>query len=304
MNIYINRAKENWVVDRFRREFNEYNYKTSNNYFFGNKLIWLIAPWTWRKINPKYLNSNKVICTIHHIDEDKFTGNEVVEFKERDKLVDIYHSISLKTTNQLSRYTNKEIKTIPFWANQKLWYEIQNKEKLRNKYSISNNDFLVGSFQRDTEGHDLMTPKLSKGPDRFIEIVGELNNEKENLRVILAGKRRNYVIHRLDDMKIPYRYFEMTTFMQLNELYNLLNLYIVASRYEGGPQAIPECALTKTPIISTDVGIASSVLRRESIFTMSNYKDAIPDINYASKKIQEFTIPNGFSKFNEMLLEK
>ena len=304
MNIYINRAKENWVVDRFRREFNEYNYKTSNNYFFGNKLIWLIAPWTWRKINPKYLNSNKVICTIHHIDEDKFTGNEVVEFKERDKLVDIYHSISLKTTNQLSRYTNKEIKTIPFWANQNLWYEIQNKEKLRNKYSIYNNDFLVGSFQRDTEGHDLMTPKLSKGPDRFIEIVGELNNEKENLRVILAGKRRNYVIHRLDDMKIPYRYFEMTTFMQLNELYNLLNLYIVASRYEGGPQAIPECALTKTPIISTDVGIASSVLRRESIFTMSNYKDAIPDINYASKKIQEFTIPNGFSKFNEMLLEK
>ena len=304
MNIYINRAKENWVVDRFRREFNEYNYKTSNNYFFGNKLIWLIAPWTWRKINPKYLNSNKVICTIHHIDEDKFTGNEVVEFKERDKLVDIYHSISLKTTNQLSRYTNKEIKTIPFWANQNLWYEIQNKEKLRNKYSVSNNDFLVGSFQRDTEGHDLMTPKLSKGPDRFIEIVGELNNEKENLRVILAGKRRNYVIHRLDDMKIPYRYFEMTTFMQLNELYNLLNLYIVASRYEGGPQAIPECALTKTPIISTDVGIASSVLRRESIFTMSNYKDAIPDINYASKKIQEFTIPNGFSKFNEMLLEK
>ena len=304
MNIYINRAKENWVVDRFRREFNEYNYKTSNNYFFGNKLIWLIAPWTWRKINPKYLNSNKVICTIHHIDEDKFTGNAVVEFKERDKLVDIYHSISLKTTNQLSRYTNKEIKTIPFWANQNLWYEIQNKEKLRNKYSISNNDFLVGSFQRDTEGHDLMTPKLSKGPDRFIEIVGELNNEKENLRVILAGKRRNYVIHRLDDMKIPYRYFEMTTFMQLNELYNLLNLYIVASRYEGGPQAIPECALTKTPIISTDVGIASSVLRRESIFTMSNYKDAIPDINYASKKIQEFTIPNGFSKFNEMLLEK
>tara|TARA_Y100000389_G_scaffold135419_1_gene132963 strand:- start:9480 stop:10394 length:915 start_codon:yes stop_codon:yes gene_type:complete len=304
MNIYINRAKENWVVDRFRREFNEYNYKTSNNYFFGNKLIWLIAPWTWRKINPKYLNSNKVICTIHHIDEDKFTGNAVVEFKERDKLVDIYHSISLKTTNQLSRYTNKEIKTIPFWANQNLWYEIQNKENLRNKYSISNNDFLVGSFQRDTEGHDLITPKLSKGPDRFIEIVGELNKEKENLRVILAGKRRNYVIHRLEDMKIPYRYFEMTTYVQLNELYNLLNLYIVASRYEGGPQAIPECALTKTPIISTDVGIASSVLRRESIFTMSNYKDAIPDINYASEKIQDFTIPNGFSKFNDMLLEK
>ena len=40
---------------------------------------------------------------------------------------------------------------------------------------------------------------------------------------------------------------------QLNELYNCLDLYVVASRVEGGPQAIIECALSKTPIISTDM---------------------------------------------------
>ena len=36
------------------------------------------------------------------------------------------------------------------------------------KYNLSNEDYIVGSFQRDTEGHDLHSPKLSKGPDLFI----------------------------------------------------------------------------------------------------------------------------------------
>ena len=52
----------------------------------------------------------------------------------------------------------------------------------------------------------------------------------------------------------------MGSFEEINELYNILNLYIVASRYEGGPQSILECSLTRTPIISTDVGIASEIL--------------------------------------------
>ena len=53
---------------------------------------------------------------------------------------------------------------------------------------------------------------------------------------------------------------------EINELYNILNLYIVSSRIEGGPQAILECAITKTPIISTDVGLASEVLHETSIY--------------------------------------
>ena len=69
------------------------------------------------------------------------------------------------------KYTNKDIITIPFWVNQKIWCELNNKDELRKKYGFSKNDYLVGSFQRDTEGYDLKSPKLSKGPDRFIEII-------------------------------------------------------------------------------------------------------------------------------------
>ena len=90
---------------------------------------------------------------------------------------------------------------------------------------------------------------------------------------------------------------------KLNELYNILNLYIVSSRVEGGPQAILECALTKTPIISTDVGIADEILSSDAIFNMNNFLEATPNIEYAYEKVQKFLIPNGFDIFYKILNE-
>ena len=62
----------------------------------------------------------------------------------------------------------------------------------------------------------------------------------------------------------------------LNELYNILDLYIVTSRVEGGPQAILECAVSKTPIVSTDVGVASEILDSKSIFKPKEFSKAQP----------------------------
>ena len=58
MKLYINKPGENWVVDRFVSEWNNLNFQTSSNYF-GNKIIWLIAPWTWNKIPRLILNRKK-----------------------------------------------------------------------------------------------------------------------------------------------------------------------------------------------------------------------------------------------------
>ena len=98
-------------------------------------------------------------------------------------------------------------------------------------------DIMLALF-RDTEGHDLISPKLSKGPDQFVQVVKYLNSIKNNLQVILTGKRRDYIMNQLDIENIPYKYFEMISFEKINKLYNLLDLYIVSSRYEGGPQSI------------------------------------------------------------------
>ena len=300
MNIYINTIKENWVVDRFVKEWNEFNFKQKKILFGRKSIIWIIAPWTWSKIPKRYLSKNKVVCTIHHIDEEKFGIEELSEFKERDKYVDLYHVISKSTSIQVKKITKKEIKVIPFWINKNLWFCIEDKETLYKKFNLDKNSYYIGSFQRDTEGSDLVSPKLSKGPDQFLTIAKHFNKSKENLVVLLTGRRRQYLINSLEKEGIKYKYFEMVSFKELNELYNLLDLYIVSSRYEGGPQAIMECALNKTPLISTDVGIASEVLSEESIFDMSTFKNAIPNVEFAYQKVQQYTIPEGFVKFNKL----
>jgi glycosyltransferase involved in cell wall biosynthesis len=303
LKLFINSAKENWVVDRFRKEWNEYgsipSLRTSNN----ADLIWIIAPWTWKKLSKRKLSKSKVLCTIHHIDEDKFQKAELENFMQRDKYVDYYHVISEKTLQQVKKLTSKPIKSIPFWVNGNLWFNIPDKQELKLKYNIDSKSFLVGSFQRDTEGSDLVSPKLSKGPDRLVEIFKYLYSENKNTLILLAGKRREYILQKCQEEGIPTLYFEMIDYSSLNELYNLLDLYIVASRYEGGPQAILECAISKTPIISTDVGISSEILHPDSLFDMSNYQSAKVDIDHSYENVLKYKMPEHFEKFNSLLEE-
>ena len=78
---------------------------------------------------------------------------------------------------QLIKITSKPIVQIPFWVDSKKFYEIKEKNILRSKYGFKENDYIVGSFQRDTEGHDLKSPKLSKGPDLFINNLIKLKKD-------------------------------------------------------------------------------------------------------------------------------
>jgi len=298
VKIYLNSPKENWVIDRIKEEWEQYNLQYNSKKPKSADILWIISPWTWKKIKRKDLKNKKIVCSIYHIDENKLNNVQLNEFKNRDVDVDFYHVISEKTKDQVKLLTDKPIKSIPFWVNQNIWFEIENKVDLKKKYGISEDSYCIGSFQRDTEGSDLISPKLSKGPDRFIKIIEGLKEKYENIEVILTGKRRNYVIAELEKMNINFKYFEMVNFTKINELYNLLDLYIVSSRFEGGPQSILECAATKTPIISTDVGIAKEILSTESIYNMKNFLDAKTDVDYAYKNVKKFFLPHGIDNFN------
>lgn len=298
MKIYIPEVNESWVVDRFREEFYIYNSKITTNDIKSADIIWIIAPWIWKNIPKKFLKNKKVLCTIHHFEDKDFEKKGIKNFNKLDKYIDEYHVISKLSFNQIELFTKKNVTNIPFWVNQNLWFEIKNTKSLRKKYSFQDDDFVIGSFQRDTEGADLISPKLIKGPDRFVEIVKKLKHK--NPVIVLTGKRRQFVINQLKKINIRFKYFEMVNTEELNELYNCLNLYIVTSRVEGGPQSIVECALSKTPIISTDVGIASEILSKNSIFNMENFENAKPDINTAYKNSTSLMIPMGFDRFIEM----
>lgn len=296
MKIYSLKANENWICDRFVQEWEESHEELVTNNPHEADILWLVASWAWNHLPVQLLAQKKVIATVHHLDLQKFDDNGKKQFAFRDQFVDFYHVPCEITAEQISPFTNKPIWIQPFWVNQNVWYNIEDKLSLRKKVGLPEKEFLVGSFQRDTEGHDLKSPKLSKGPDLFCDIVEQFHEKNKDVSVVLAGWRRQYVMNRLKAKNIKFYYFEWADFSLLNELYNCLDLYLVSARCEGGPQAVPECAITKTPIISSRVGLAERMLAPESIFDLGG-EIGKPNVEAAHDKIQKYLMPSGFDPF-------
>jgi glycosyltransferase involved in cell wall biosynthesis len=301
MKVYTLTAEENWICERFAEEWKVYNKENYTSNLDEADVLWILSPWVWKKVPADALNKKKVVITIHHIVKEKFSRASLRDFLERDQYVDAYHVTTEETYNFISKITNKPIYVTPFWTNQNLWYPIPEKEILRSKCKLPGDAYLIGSFQRDTEGHDLKSPKLEKGPDIFCDVVEKLHETNNKIEVVLAGWRRQYVMKRLTDAGIPFTYYDRPPINILNDLYNCLDLYVVSARTEGGPQAIVECALTETPIISTRVGIAPLILSKSSFFTDKNDVEiAKPEVEYAAQKVKAHTLPAGLGPFIEI----
>lgn len=299
-------SKKDWIIDTFKKEYTNFSsHEIVTNYHQAD-IIWLIADYKYKSIPEKVLLEKYVITTIHHIDPDKISEKN---FNFLNKITNKYHTISKIGQQELKKYTEKEIITYPFWVNEQNWYEITDKNSLKQEFKIKEDEFLIGSFQRDTEGKELkqniIKPKLSKGPDILLQVILEYQKKHPKIAVVLAGYRRQYIIQELTKHKIKYYYFEQQSYQNLNKLYNLLDLYVVSSRVEGGPRAIVETLFSKTPIISTDVGIASEYLPSESIYT--NPKDSINckiNLDFSEEKIDDLKISNCIKYYDSSIITK
>ena len=72
MKVYLSNINESWVVDRFRDDWYSQNQDISTEDIKKANIIWIISPWLWKKIPKRHLRNKKVICSIYHIDFDKF----------------------------------------------------------------------------------------------------------------------------------------------------------------------------------------------------------------------------------------
>jgi len=304
---------EKWICDELKKEFTEY---------FGDEvitmdskaadIIWFLAPWNYgytptgmvREEWLEFLKMKKVVFTMHHIDEEKYARGELDNtFEFMWKYGNKWHAICGKTFDFLKPIAG-EIPVVReyLWVDSEIFFEIENKIGLREKWGLSG--YIVGSFQKDTEGKK-NEPKMSKGPDIFVNIMEDINKDHPDLLVVLSGIRRTYIIRELEKRGIKYKYFEMIGLHDLNELYNCLDLYIVSSRVEGGPRAIVEAGITKTPIISTDVGIASELMPRESIYDVNiweSYKTSRPCVEELYLKISKLEKNKQIWKIKDMLI--
>ena len=152
---------------------------------------------------------------------------------------------------------------IPLGVNTRLFNLPQNlqKESIRKYLGISENKIVIGSFRKDGAGwKDGLNPKYIKGPDLFVSTLKLLHLRGYPVFALLTGPARGYVKKELEKSGIPYFHTYPKNHNDLISLYHALDIYLITSREEGGPMGLLESIACGTPVVSTNVGMASDII--------------------------------------------
>ena len=149
----------------------------------------------------------------------------------------------------------------------------------RQQLGIPGDAYVIGLLQRDTEGRDLTVPKRQKGPDIFLAIMMQLKKRmgEKKFHVLLGGPRRHWLRAALECHDIPYTFVgneiegddypeNILDKRTMCLLYNMLDLYIIPTRWEGAPRQVFDVNECGKKVISTPVGIVPDILSPECLF--------------------------------------
>jgi len=257
----------------------------------------------------KIHQSNKVILTWYHI----VPGDKRIKFipKLNDKVDIVYTSCNL-TKSKLIQYglDKKKIVVIPLGIDFSVFKAVsfEEKQKIKKQLSIPLDKIVIGSFQKDGIGWgEGLEPKLIKGPDIFVKTVAKL--KKYNPFILLTGPARGYVKKELEKQGIPYKHFYPKDYKKLSKMYNALDLYIIASRVEGGPKAILESWVSGVPVISTKVGMVPDIAKDNIDVLLTEIEDIEELAQRASqvienKELAKKLVENGLAAVKDYSWEK
>jgi glycosyltransferase involved in cell wall biosynthesis len=227
----------------------------------------------------KKLMGKKIVC---QLENPPFHWIKQPSFRAALRTVGMWVAQSQESRDQLAQLGVRHV-YCPYKVDLSIFRPLplgqDGRRETRRALGLPEEKYIIGNFNRDTEGRDLVSPKSQKGPDIFVEIVRVLFNKGLPIHVLLAGPRRFWVRRRLEEYGIPYSFVGKETGgddyplnilprARLNELYNAMDLYLVTSRWEGGPHAIMEAAAAKCKVMSTRVGLANDILSAESIYDL------------------------------------
>ena len=206
-------------------------------------------------------NSNKVVVSWYHILPD---DSRIAFIPELNKITKLVHTSCVSTKKKLIEYgfDKEKIILIPEGIDLNIFIKYTTAQKviLRKKLGLLGNKFIIGSFQKDGVGWgDGRQFKLEKGPDIFCTAVAELN-KKLPVHVLLTGPARGYVKENLRKAGISYTHHYLQDYREIVNYYNVLDLYLIASRVEGGPKALLESWACGVPLVSTKVGMCADII--------------------------------------------
>ncbi len=139
--------------------------------------------------------------------------------------------------------------------------DAERRAQAREALGLPASAFVVGSFQKDGIGWgEGLEPKLVKGPDTFVALAERVRAAIPELTVLLTGPARGFVRRELERRSIPCTHVMAGSRGELARAYCALDVYVVASRQEGGPKAVLEAMASGIPLVTTRVGQAQELV--------------------------------------------
>jgi len=282
---YTSGDKHGWAIDEDLRHLREALAGTVQETTLGAAEVIHSPYWRMLEHHPADLLRERFI--IANADNPPYFYLKESEFAVGQQHVDLWIARSHEAYRQFESL-GLAVEYVPYAVDTKIFYPFTSSEKLamREKYGIPENAYVIANFHRDTEGGDLRSPKAQKAPELMLQTLLDLRAAGHSFHVLLAGPRRHWLRRRLREEGLPFTYvgqemaaddFGVNILSRpvLNELYAASDLYLIPSRWEGGPQSVMEAAACRCKTLSTPVGLAWDILEPRCLFRTASQAAAI-----------------------------
>lgn len=236
---------------------------------------------------------NQIVCTVFHGDRglSPEIDSRLDVLLTKQALVD---RIVVSTSIMKKRFLdwgidNEKIIQIPLGVDTDHFFPASKEQikSLWNEFGISEGQIIIGSFQKDGNGFgEGLIPKHVKGPDVFLAVIEKLA-QKHDIFVLLTGPARGYMKRGLDKINVPYRHDILDNYLDLANYFRCLDLYVVASREEGGPKSLLEAPACGVPLVTTNVGMTPDIHEHEVTALITEIEDVDDLAEQAGRIIED-----------------
>ncbi|MDR6846084.1 glycosyltransferase family 4 protein [Flavobacterium granuli] len=221
------------------------------------------------KFKYNYSGLNSIICVSKNV-ENEFS--KILTLKNKSKIIVIHDCVSLEILNSKSNLN------------------------LREKFSIDENDVIVGNIANHTKAKDLET---------FINTVDYIINslKQKNIRFIQIGQFSDLTVElmlKVKEKKLEEYLFFTDKIKNANVLNNQFDVFLMTSEREGGPTSILEAMLIGVPVVTTNVGVLPEIIVDGENGFMSSVKDYKDLAVKLTLLISKQSLQNKFIEINKL----